>query len=142
MILDSRAGGLAEVEADVVALCPERRGGRVQRLCEELPELDALVRVEIRRRGDVPERHDHEVPAAVGVEVEDGKAALAAMHDQRVLVALRCLGAEDAAVGALAPDVGHAPRGPETLHATEATCRSNEHGAGLSAGPVGGWMRG
>ena len=47
VILDPGAGGLAEVEADVVTLRPERGGGRVQRLRQQLPELRALVRVEI-----------------------------------------------------------------------------------------------
>ena len=91
------AGGAAEVEADVVALRSERRLDRLERAVEQLPELHALLGVEIARRRDVPVGHDHQVPAAVGVEVEHDVAVLAAVHDQRVLVALLRRGAEDAA---------------------------------------------
>lgn len=133
---DARAGGGAEVEADVVALRSECRLDRLEGAVEQLPELAALLGFEIARRRDVAGRHDHQVPAAERVEVEHDVGALAAMDDQRVLVAQLQVVAEDAALGALTRDVAQPPGCPEPLH-SQRLHAGNAHGAGLLGRPRG-----
>src|SRR4029077_10680346 len=99
---------------------------------EQLPELGPLGSVELAGRCDVAVGEDHEVPARVRIEIELHVAMLAAVHDQRVLVALLGLGAEDtgAVVFLRRLEVGQAPWRPQSLHGRRL------HAAPTATGPA------
>jgi hypothetical protein len=73
-----------------------RAAERGERTVEELPQLEALVAVELARIGDVPERRHHQVPVRVRVEVQEHVRLLAAVDDQVRVVVAGGLVAEDA----------------------------------------------
>ena len=79
--------------------------------------LERFRVVELAEVRPVPVRRDHQMPGRVRELVQQHERALAAMHDELLLVVARRGAAEDAAVLLVrALDVLEAPRRPEALH--------------------------
>ena len=86
MRLDARAGGMAEVDADVEALGFHDGGEGVLAAADEFQEVaEFLVREAVEIRGLLV-GNDHQMAAGVGIFVQDGEAGAVAGDDEVGLV--------------------------------------------------------
>src|SRR3990172_7151653 len=83
--------------------------------------------------GDVPVGHRHQVPAVVGIPVQDEIAVGAPVHDVGGPIVTLWRLAEDTSLGLGAYDVRHPPRRPEVLHPPVRSVRSTRLSASLAA---------
>ena len=96
VIDDARAGGPAEVHADVDALRRKGLGQHALRQLRQQRHLGQLVARQRRQRGDVALRHHHQVAGVVGEHVEDDVGERAFVDDQLPAVVDRLGDAEHA----------------------------------------------
>ena len=117
---DAGAGGAANVHAQIHAV---RLIGCGEGFLDALRELHHFIecgRGAGGELGDVRVGNDHDVAGCVGIAIENDEAVIAAMDDERLIVASAGEGVTEDAIGWRRADdlleVGEAPRGKEMIH--------------------------
>ena len=114
----ARAGGGAEVEADIEALWLHRLAESPGHAIHQGPEVGGLLVGECREVVHLAVGADHEVAKVVGKAVEDGEGGFGAGED-KVSRIIRGVGQSAKKIFTgffLAGDIAVAPRGPEVFH--------------------------
>jgi len=117
---DAGAGGAANVHAQIHAIGLIGCGEGLFDALRELHHFIECGRGAGGQFGDVGVGNDHDVAGCVGIAIENDEAVLAAMDDERLIVASAGEGVTENAIGWRRADdlleVGEAPRGKEMIH--------------------------
>ena len=118
MLVDAGAGSGAEVDADVEAVGAEGGVDGGLEALEHSHHLEGFVVGEVLQPAGLAVGQDHEVAGVVGINIEQGEAALAAGEDEVgfVVGALRDAGEDVSLVFLAIFHVKIAPRRPEMFH--------------------------
>jgi hypothetical protein len=82
VVVHPGSGGAAEVPSDIESLRLDRFAEELLGVNDELPELQHLVRSQVRHGAGLPIRHRHQVPGRIRVFVHDQKRLFAPLYHE------------------------------------------------------------
>jgi len=129
MLHDARARDFAEVDAHVESVRLHHGGERGEAAARELPQIRELLVRQALQVGDFLVRHGHQMPADVGITVQQREARAVAHDDQIFLVVGRLRDAREQTFCEFRlgrQNVFDAPRRVECVHAEKLKRAANK----------------